>query len=251
MERRRRRRWPDLGDGDVHGAPQSGVACNVRLFSPNWARLAVSETVITPIRVPTVTVTTPTVFPGGTINVVVADGPGNATDWLALADSTAPNSQYRDWKYLNGSRTPPPSGLSAATVQFVAPTTPGMYNVRWFVGNNTSNRIAISNDITVAAPPTLTINDVSVTEGNSGTTVANFTVSLSPPNASQTVTVGYATANGTATIADNDYVAASGTLTFAPSAVTKTISVTVRGRYGRRAQRNLLRQPLWCHQRCI
>ena len=208
---------------------QSGVSCNVRLFSPTGVRLAVSGTVTTSLLVPTVTVTTPTVFAGGAINVVVANGPGGATDWLALADSTAPNSQYRDWKYLNGLRTPPPTGLSAATVQFVAPATPGIYNVRWFVGNNTSNRIAISSDITVLGSPTLTINDVSVTEGNSGTTVANFTVTLSPPNASQTVTVAYATANGTAALADNDYVAASGTLTFAPGAVTRTIGVTVRG----------------------
>ncbi len=46
--------------------------------------------------------------------------------------------------------------------------------------------------------PELTINDVAVAEGNGGTTNASFTVTLSPASAS-TVTVNYATADGTAT----------------------------------------------------
>ena len=45
--------------------------------------------------------------------------------------------------------------------------------------------------------PSLSINDVSVTEGNSGTKNATFTVSLSAAS-SATVSVGYATADGTA-----------------------------------------------------
>jgi DNA polymerase IIIc chi subunit len=78
------------------------------------------------------------------------------------------------------------------------------------------------------AMPSLSINDVSVTEGNSGTTTAGFTVSLSAASG-QTVTVAYATADGTATTADGDYVAASGTLTFAPGVTTQPINVTVNG----------------------
>src|SRR5439155_17168571 len=65
-------------------------------------------------------------------------------------------------------------------------------------------------------------------EGNSGTTSFVFTVSLSNAS-SQTITVTYATADGTATTADNDYVAASGTLTFNPGDTSKTITVTVNG----------------------
>ena len=61
------------------------------------------------------------------------------------------------------------------------------------------------------------IGDVSVTEGNSGTRNATFTVALSAPSTA-TVTVSYATANGTAS-APSDYTAASGALTFAPSVV--------------------------------
>jgi hypothetical protein len=64
-------------------------------------------------------------------------------------------------------------------------------------------------------------------EGNSGTTAFNFTVSLSAAS-SQTVSVNFATANGTAT-AGEDYTAASGTLTFAPGEVNKTLTVQVNG----------------------
>jgi hypothetical protein len=76
--------------------------------------------------------------------------------------------------------------------------------------------------------PGLVINDVSVTEGDSGTTNAVFNVTLSSA-ATQTVTVDYTTADNTATTADNDYVAASGTLTFTPGITVQTITVTVNG----------------------
>lgn len=72
------------------------------------------------------------------------------------------------------------------------------------------------------------INSVSLLEGNSGTSTAQLTVTLSHPSALG-VTVDYATANGTATLADNDYQAASGTLTFAPGETTKTIDVLING----------------------
>jgi len=79
-----------------------------------------------------------------------------------------------------------------------------------------------------AATPALSIADATVTEGNSGTTNAVFTVTLSAPS-SQAVTVNYATADGAATVAGNDYVAASGPLTFQPGDVSKTVTVSVVG----------------------
>jgi hypothetical protein len=82
----------------------------------------------------------------------------------------------------------------------------------------------ITNDDT---QPTVSINDVSVSEGNAGTTSAGFTVSLSN-SSSQTITVNYATADGTAT-AGNDYATAGGTLTFTPGQLTQPIDVPVNG----------------------
>ena len=61
----------------------------------------------------------------------------------------------------------------------------------------------------VVATPTLTINDVSLNEGNTGATTFTFTVSLSAPAPAGGVTFDIATADNTATVADNDYVAKS------------------------------------------
>ncbi len=73
----------------------------------------------------------------------------------------------------------------------------------------------------------LVIADVSLTEGNSGTTTAVFTVTLSPTS-TQTVNVNYATVNGTASNA-SDFDPATGTLTFNPNETTQFVNVTVNG----------------------
>jgi hypothetical protein len=77
------------------------------------------------------------------------------------------------------------------------------------------------------SPPALLINDVQITEGNSGTKSMTFTVTLSKPSG-QTVTVNYASANGTAT-AGNDYIAKSGTLSFTSGQTSKTVSIVING----------------------
>jgi predicted outer membrane repeat protein len=76
--------------------------------------------------------------------------------------------------------------------------------------------------------PSISIDDVVVTEGNTGTASANFTVSLSAAS-SLPVTVNYATSDGTANTADSDYAAATGSLTFNAGDTTKTITVAVNG----------------------
>lgn len=75
--------------------------------------------------------------------------------------------------------------------------------------------------------PSLSINDVTVTEGNSGTTNVVFTVTLSAASG-QSVGVNYATADGTAT-QPADYTNTSGSLTFTPGQTTRTITVPVIG----------------------
>jgi hypothetical protein len=73
---------------------------------------------------------------------------------------------------------------------------------------------------------------VSVTEGDVGTKVLTFTITLSA-GSNLPVSVDYATANGTAT-AGPDYVAANGTFTFNPldGDVTRTLNVTINGDVG-------------------
>ncbi len=75
--------------------------------------------------------------------------------------------------------------------------------------------------------PSLSINDVTVTESDIGSVNAGFTVSLTGPSG-LTVTVPYSTVNGSAT-APADYVAASGTLTFTPGITVQTVTVVVQG----------------------
>jgi hypothetical protein len=84
----------------------------------------------------------------------------------------------------------------------------------------------ILNDDPVPAP-SVAINDVTVTEGNDGNKVATFTVTHS--GAPAAFAVNFATSNGGATTADHDYVASSGTLSFATGVNTQTISITING----------------------
>src|SRR5207253_1226750 len=94
-------------------------------------------------------------------------------------------------------------------------------------GNFLISSGTLSGGQAVNAQPGLSINDVSITEGDSGTKTMTFTVT--PSSASNlTVTVNFATANGTAT-APSDYLATSGTLTFNPGDLTKTLNVTING----------------------
>ncbi|MCZ8365414.1 MAG: M10 family metallopeptidase C-terminal domain-containing protein [Microcystis sp. LE19-251.1A] len=93
------------------------------------------------------------------------------------------------------------------------------------IGTTTPVTGTINNDDSAS----ISINDVTVSEGNSGTTNAVFTVTLSNP-VDTSVTLNYATANGTATTADNDYTAIATTpLTFNPGETSKTITVAVNG----------------------
>ncbi|WP_425069245.1 Calx-beta domain-containing protein [Reyranella sp.] len=112
-----------------------------------------------------------------------------------------------------------PSGGSV-TLGFQA--TPGA------TGGTAATGLSLNGDGSVPPVlPTLSVGDASLVEGNSGTKQMVFTVSLSQA-ATGPVTVNYATANGTAT-AGQDYVAKSGTITFAAGETQKTVSVTING----------------------
>ncbi len=90
-------------------------------------------------------------------------------------------------------------------------------------------------------PPTVSVNDASASEGNSGTTLMTFMVTLSRA-ITNPVTVRYSTTNGTAsggaaactpTVTACDYVtltnSALNSLTFAPGETSKPVNVTIKG----------------------
>ncbi len=104
----------------------------------------------------------------------------------------------------------------------------GSVTVSGTAGSTTTTRPPSTTTTTVAsgAGPVATIGDVALTEGDAKTRTAYFPVTLSKAS-TQTVTLNYATANGSATTAD--YAAKTGTLTLAAGKVKGTIAVPVKG----------------------
>ena len=79
-------------------------------------------------------------------------------------------------------------------------------------------------------PPNVQVpSTLGVPEGQTGdTTIASIDVTLTAPSAKE-ISVVWATADGTATEADDDYVGGSGTLHFAPGEIDKVVLITVIG----------------------
>ena len=75
--------------------------------------------------------------------------------------------------------------------------------------------------------PTVSINDVTITEGNSGTKAATFTLTLSGPSV-EAIAVRAITTPGTATAA-SDYNSIDVVTIFQPGTVTRTVDVGIIG----------------------
>jgi len=84
----------------------------------------------------------------------------------------------------------------------------------------------IQNDDIQAVAGSVSINDMAIAEGNSGSKVVTFTLTRAGGTAA--FDVNFATGNATA-IAGEDYAAASGVVRFAAGETKKTVSVTILG----------------------
>ncbi|WP_207301633.1 putative Ig domain-containing protein [Xanthomonas vasicola] len=160
-----------------------------------------------------------------------ADAGGVSFD-IATADGTATSGADYVASSLTGQTIPAGSSSATFTVlvngdTLAEPNETFFVNVSNVTGATVSDGQGLGTIVNDDAQPALSIDDVSVNEGNSGTTTATFTVSLSAASG-QTVTVNYGTADGTAT-AGSDYVARSGTLSFAPGVTTQNVAITVNG----------------------
>ena len=164
--------------------------------------------------------------PGGNVLVVqLGNGDGTFRHAYHFAAGSGPSLTAGDF---NGDRRPDvvTGGESAGTVT------------------------VLLNDGNWAAPPapTLSIGDVTVAEGNTGTTAATFTLTLSAASA-RDVTVRYATADGyswSPATAGSDYAAGSGQVTIPAGQTAATIVVPVSGDRvveSRTTDAVLLRQP--------
>src|SRR5262245_44010751 len=163
------------------------------------------------------------VSPSGTVvDLAPAVGTAGANYQITIFDDEASTPIGSGSAPFIGSYRPS-SPLSALDGQDVHGTWQLRVNNAWLY-SGTLNSWSLS---LLAAPPHLTVGNVTLAEGNSGTTNATFTVSLSNV-IGQPVTVDYSAANGTAT-AGSDYQAVAGTLTFNPGETTKTVTVPVYG----------------------
>ena len=167
--------------------------------------------------------------PGRPRGLVAEPGDGEVTlRWFPPTDSgSTPITRYEyryapDSEEYSGSWTVAPGGAGARQV-VVGNLTNG---TRYRFQVRAVNRVGGGPPAEVAAVPEtthlLTINDVEVGEGDA-TAVLHVTLT---PASDQSVTVAFATANGTATMGE-DYVAAAGTLTFPPNVTSQGISLDI------------------------
>lgn len=156
-------------------------------------------------------------------HVLLGRGDGTFAPAILSALVTAPNTYFSSAVLadLNGD----------GSLDLAGSASPGVWDE---YGNSydTQGFLAVSlNDGTWTLPPppppSVSVGDVTVIEGHSGTRVSSFTVTLSSAY-DRTVTVPYASADGTAT-AGGDYQARSGTLSFAPGQTSMTIAILING----------------------
>jgi hypothetical protein len=95
------------------------------------------------------------------------------------------------------------------------------------LGSPTATTVTILDD---DAPPSISISDVTLTEGNSGVKLATFNFTLSSASG-LTISVNFATANGTTTAPGSgaDYFANSSVLSFTPGTTLRTVSISIFG----------------------
>lgn len=121
------------------------------------------------------------------------------------------------------------SGLNSATVdQVLSALTSTGVPITDPRNSITTPRIRVDTALNkLIGYPVVSVGDARIAEGNSGTSTAAFTVSLSVASTQQ-ITINYATANDTAS-AGSDYIATSGTLIFPAGTTSQTLIVPIKG----------------------
>ena len=162
--------------------------------------------------------------------------PGTVTVNYATYDSTAGAGEYSaDYQAVSGTLTFAPGETSKTIAVQVNGDRRGEWDETFgiILSSPTNGTIAAGRYYGLCTirddEPRISIGDVTRAEGKKGqTTLFTFTVTLSAAY-DQPVTMSFRTVNGTATTSNGDYVAKTGTLTFAPGETTKTITIEVKG----------------------
>lgn len=163
-----------------------------------------------------------------TVNLKVnnLDGPVTVADQTTITLSYTVGNSPTSCTASNGWSGSKSTGGASEQVGPLSGSTSITYTITC---TNAGGSISDSVVVNVASPvaPTISINDVTITEGNSGTTNATFTATLSA-STTRDVSMSFSTAGNTAT-SGTDFVANSGTLTISAGQSTGTITIQVNG----------------------
>jgi len=188
---------------------------------------------------PALSITDVTVTEGnaGSVNAVFAlrlSSPSSQSVTVSYATGDADATAGRDYSAASGMLTFAPG----ETVKYITVAVLGdlvdEYDQQFLVSLSGASHAEITVAQATATildddpPPTISIADASIQEGDRGTKRMSFTVTLSAASEKE-VSFYYDTSDGTATTADADYQGTGGWLNFAPDERTKTISVVIPG----------------------
>ncbi len=166
---------------------------------------------------PTLTYTTPqSVNFGGALNVTPTAASDNATITGYAVQSVVP------------ALTTPPAVNASGVVSVTNAQPAGAHTITIRATDNCGANTDASFVLNVGAAPTFAIDDVTRSEGDSGTTAYTFTVTKAGSTAIN-ATVDYSTVAGTATSPSDFTAIPATTLTFLPADTSKQVIVFVNG----------------------
>jgi hypothetical protein len=164
--------------------------------------------------------------------VVALSGPASQTVSCSFATSNGTAIAGSDYVATSGAVTFAPGEVEKPVVVLVIGDTVDEQQETYFLDISNVQNATVSSSrgngfIVDDDGPTVSINDISVTEGNSGSKAATFTLTLSGPSV-EAIAVRAVTTPGTAT-ASTDYTSVNTVVTFQPGTVTRTVDVAIVG----------------------
>jgi hypothetical protein len=221
---------PPLADLDTF--TESNTVNNVADINPNIdGPYSLNGTWVPPLAISDVTTVEGNTGMTAFVFTVRLSAPGNQAVTVNYATADGSATAGSDYQSTSGTLTIPAGQTSGTITVLVNGDRLAEANETFTVNLSAPANATIADGTGVGTivddEPHISISDTTVTEVNTGSRSAAFTVTLSTAY-DVNVTVNYATTNGTAT-AGSDYQAASGTLTIPAGQTSGTITVQVNG----------------------
>ena len=203
------------------------MRCYLHLLAPVLLALMPAQAQTAPVSV-SFNLRTPTWSTGYNADIVITNNGSTILNGWTVAFDLPVSGFSNTWNATEGASTATRKFFSNLSTN--AKINPGSSRSFGFtaIGPFTTGATNFTfNGLTPAGNiPSLSVNDSTANEGNA-TSSRSFTVTLSAA-ATSAVSVDWATTDGSA-LAGEDYTASSGTLTFAPGELSKTVTVPVIG----------------------